>query len=378
MMDSVFKYVTGIVILRGATDNTRIGNTGDSLKVLVTASALPSGAATETTLASILTSVQIMDDWDESDRAKVNPIVGQAGLQGGSGLVSANTLRMVLATDVPLPTGTNSIGQVTANAGTNLNTSLLALESGGNLASCATSLAIIDDWDESDRAKVNPIVGQAGVQGDNGVVTANTQRVVLATNVALPAGTNTLGAVTQTVRGTQAAAFTDATAQIPSISNYGMPLVQQQPATLAEWGKMFMATTNFVSTGTTAQAALMLFRNPNGSGVNVRIRSMTFYGAGGTFRIYQGPTITTNGTAVTSSGCRQTGQATAQGLVTTLPTISVNGTVFKSFAVANQAVHVERFDFDRWLEPNTALLITIAQSANGTPGSVDIEWSEQA
>lgn len=33
-----------------------------------------------------------------------------------------------------LPSGTNSIGQVTANAGTNLNTSLLALEAGGNLA----------------------------------------------------------------------------------------------------------------------------------------------------------------------------------------------------------------------------------------------------
>lgn len=34
----------------------------------------------------------------------------------------------------PLPIGTNSIGQVTANAGTNLNTSALALEAGGNLA----------------------------------------------------------------------------------------------------------------------------------------------------------------------------------------------------------------------------------------------------
>ena len=36
--------------------------------------------------------------------------------------------------EAALPTGTNSIGQVTANAGTNLNTSLLALEAGGNLA----------------------------------------------------------------------------------------------------------------------------------------------------------------------------------------------------------------------------------------------------
>lgn len=84
---------------------------------------------------------------------------------------------------------------VTANAGTNLNTSALALESGGNLAATATSLAIIDDWDESDRAKVNPIVGQAGVQGGSGSVSATTQRVVLATDVALPAGTNNIGDV---------------------------------------------------------------------------------------------------------------------------------------------------------------------------------------
>lgn len=86
-------------------------------------------------------------------------------------------------------------GTVTANAGTNLNTSALALESGGNLAASATSLAAIDDWDESDRAKVNPIVGQAGVAAGSGVVGVTTQRVVLATDVALPAGTNVIGHV---------------------------------------------------------------------------------------------------------------------------------------------------------------------------------------
>ncbi len=84
-------------------------------------------------------------------------------------------------------------GTITANAGTNLNTSALALETGGNLAGATTSLAVIDDWDESDRAKVNPIAGQAGVQGGSGTVSATTQRVVLATDVALPAGTNAIG-----------------------------------------------------------------------------------------------------------------------------------------------------------------------------------------
>jgi hypothetical protein len=87
-------------------------------------------------------------------------------------------------------------GSVTANAGTNLNTSLLALESGGNLAGAATSLAAIDDWDESDRAKVNIIVGQAGIAGGSGVDGATVPRVTLATNVALPAGTNGIGKLT--------------------------------------------------------------------------------------------------------------------------------------------------------------------------------------
>jgi len=41
-----------------------------------------------------------------------------------------------------LPAGTNSIGQVTANAGTNLNTSLLALEAGGNLAAILAKLDV--------------------------------------------------------------------------------------------------------------------------------------------------------------------------------------------------------------------------------------------
>lgn len=73
-------------------------------------------------------------------------------------------------------------GTVTANAGTNLNTSALALEAGGNLAAAATSLAAVDDWDESDRAKVNPIVGQAGIAAGAGAVGVTVPRVTLASD----------------------------------------------------------------------------------------------------------------------------------------------------------------------------------------------------
>ena len=58
-------------------------------------------------------------------------------------------------------------GTVTANAGTNLNTSALALEAGGNLAAAATSLAVLDDWDSSGACKVvGPAAHDAAASGN--------------------------------------------------------------------------------------------------------------------------------------------------------------------------------------------------------------------
>lgn len=51
-----------------------------------------------------LTALQIIDDWDESDRAKVNVIVGQAGITAGAGAVAANTPRVTHASDDPVTT----------------------------------------------------------------------------------------------------------------------------------------------------------------------------------------------------------------------------------------------------------------------------------
>lgn len=59
----------------------------------------------------VRTSLAIMDDWDETDRCKVNIIAGQAGVAAGAGAVSATTQRMTLASDDPLVTAVSaSIG----------------------------------------------------------------------------------------------------------------------------------------------------------------------------------------------------------------------------------------------------------------------------
>jgi hypothetical protein len=74
-----------------------------------------------------------------------------------------------------------------------VDTSLLA--TAANQATEIASLSVLDDWDETDRAKVNLIVGQAGIAAGTGVDGVTVPRVTLATNVALPAGTNLLGIV---------------------------------------------------------------------------------------------------------------------------------------------------------------------------------------
>lgn len=133
---------------------------GNEMQVDIVSSALPSGAATEAKQPALgtagsasadvitvqgvasmtplrvdnggtfavqvdgaaLTALQIMDDWDESDRAKVNLIAGQAGISAGAGAVAANTPRTTLASDDPavallgtIDTDTGAISTNTTN-----------------------------------------------------------------------------------------------------------------------------------------------------------------------------------------------------------------------------------------------------------------------
>lgn len=101
-------------------------------------------------------------------------------IPGNTGTVATNVLTLMEST-AAMSAGDEL--QIIYNDPTlTADTSTLAKESGGNLALSVTALQIIDDWDESDRAKVNPVVGQAGVAAGAGAVSANTQRVTHASD----------------------------------------------------------------------------------------------------------------------------------------------------------------------------------------------------
>lgn len=220
----------GQLIPGSATDGLLV-NLGSNNDVTITSSALPTGASTsanqttiighvdgiETLLSGTLTVSGTVDtelttaDLDTGGGTDTRAVVGLVGSASGGGQLIPGSSTDGLLVNLGSNNDVTVTGSVTANAGTNLNTSALALESGGNLAGAATSLAILDDWDESDRAKVNPIAGQAGVQGGSGTVSALTQRVVLATDVALPAGTNIIGGNYPTPSGASTQAPSNAT-----------------------------------------------------------------------------------------------------------------------------------------------------------------------
>lgn len=77
---------------------------GNSITVDATSWPLPTGAATLAEQQTQTASLSVMDDWDETDRAKVNIIVGQAGITAGAGAVAANTPRVTHASDDPVTT----------------------------------------------------------------------------------------------------------------------------------------------------------------------------------------------------------------------------------------------------------------------------------
>jgi hypothetical protein len=111
--------------------------------------------AIQAAVAAIQTAVQIMDDWDETNRAAVNLIASQVGVAGGTGVDAANVLRVSLATNVPLPAGTAAIGKLAANSGVDI----------GDVD--VTSIA--DQYDEYETvaaSQTGQVLGPTGATGD--------------------------------------------------------------------------------------------------------------------------------------------------------------------------------------------------------------------
>lgn len=161
---------TGLVSVDDNASSLTVDTTGTSgLEVVqVTAADLN---VTEASGVAIKNAVEIMDDWDESDRAKVNPIVGQAGVQGAEGTITALTQRVTLATD------DDGVAHLATIAGdtTSIDGKITACNTGAVVISSGTVTTV------STVTSLSQLGGQAINLGE-GTIATGTQRITLATD----------------------------------------------------------------------------------------------------------------------------------------------------------------------------------------------------
>lgn len=150
--------------------------------------------------------------------------LGQKNMAGSEPVVIASDQSAIPI--AAIPTGTNSIGQVTANAGTNLNTSALALESGGNLAAINTKVSTATNQTNGSQ-KTQLVDGTGAVVGPVVVSAGNNLPIALgATNYVLSTVNTT---VAQLVAG---ATFTGGIETTFNQQCYSVLLTSDQNGTL--------------------------------------------------------------------------------------------------------------------------------------------------
>jgi hypothetical protein len=130
----------GLLVNLGANNDVTITGT-------VSVQSNSANLATQATAALIQAAVETIDDAISGGEMQVDIVSGgPIGATTDAEATADGTAIAILKRLRTLLGGTLTIGgTVTANAGTNLNTSALALESGGNLAAAATSLAALDN-----------------------------------------------------------------------------------------------------------------------------------------------------------------------------------------------------------------------------------------
>lgn len=179
-----------------------------------------------TTLASddpAVVALQAIDDWDESDRAKVNLIAGQAGITAGAGAVGASTPRVTLASDDPAVALLGTIDADTsalagAVSGSEVQVDVVAaLPAGTNVVGATEDVSglIVESGVEL-AVKYAPI--DFAVSGDNTVVAAVTNKKIRVLSLFLVA------ADTVTVRFESGAGGTALTGQMNLVANTGFVL----------------------------------------------------------------------------------------------------------------------------------------------------------
>ena len=167
--DSMMMWTHTVKTGTGGTSYVPLIDSDGHLQVDTLSSALPSGAATAAKQDTMIASLSVLDDWDDSNYANVNVNIAGTDIVGGAGAVASGVQRVTLASDDPAVTDLAAmevlLGTIDADTGAIL-----------------TAVQILDDWDDSNYANVNANIAGTDIVGGAGAVASGVQRVTLASD----------------------------------------------------------------------------------------------------------------------------------------------------------------------------------------------------
>lgn len=145
-------------------------------------------------------------------------------------------------------------------------------------------------------------------------------------------------------------------------------------------GKRFQTTSTVQEKVGAAQGAVMLLRNPSGSGKNVILDRVVYIsvdqGVNLLYRSYRNPTVTSTGTALTISNSFIDGTGGGIAEVYRDPTISANGTLLEVTQVRD-SMEIDDIAGKVVLPPGKDLLYTLESSGNNKKWALDLGWIEE-
>lgn len=151
--------------------------------------------------------------------------------------------------------------------------------------------------------------------------------------------------------------------------------------TMSRDGFGFSAVSGFVTIAGTSETDFILIRNPQGSGVLVRLYEFTMtLGASATqrslFRFYRAPTVSDVGTPMTINKVLATHPNTSKINVYQTPTISNRGSLIQLFSVEFTSLRREQ-DLSRYLVNGADILVTVQASTNNIEHNLVSVWAEE-
>ncbi len=146
-------------------------------------------------------------------------------------------------------------------------------------------------------------------------------------------------------------------------------------------GYCFSSVTGMVTVSGTDETDFLLLRNPQDSGVLVRLYEFTMtLGATATqrsiFRFYRGPTVSNVGTPININKVLASNQNTSKINCYQSPTISNRGTLIQLFSVEFASFKREQ-DLGRYLVNGADILLTVHASNNNIEHNIVSVWAEE-